>query len=288
MCHSQSLGRQSSGQVSHEVAHVPLTTGEAMPGMVFHPAGPPLGPILLVSDIYGMTPFYRDVGEELAEAGFATLVVDYFFRLGELEVLTREAARARRSGLDEVQALRDIDAAVNWLKARFGEPASPVGLIGFCLGGTLALDLAVERADLAVVSYYGLVAGVGGTTAAPAPLAVANRINGPILAFWGDEDHVVDMADVERFATASGRARGELRADNLSRHRPRLPLCARRRVEGRARTGPGILAAYARVLPAGARRATLFCVGGVLLMKPSVATARSELSVRSDCGVMPR
>lgn len=201
MCHSQSLGRQSSGQVSHEVAHVPLTTGEAMPGVVFHPSEPPLGPILLVSDIYGMTPFYRDVGEELAEAGFATLVVDYFFRLGELKELTREAAHARRSGLDEVQALRDIDAAVNWLKARFGEPASPVGLIGFCLGGTLALDLAVERADLVVVSYYGLVAGVGGTTAVPAPLAVANRINGPVLAFWGDEDHVVDMADVERFAS---------------------------------------------------------------------------------------
>lgn len=199
MCHSESLGRQSSGQVSREEIAVPLASGETMPGVVFNPPAPPSCPVLLISDIYGMTPFYLDVGEELAEAGFSSLIVDYYFRLGELKEFTREAAHARRSKLDEVQTLRDIDAAVNWLKMRFGAPLSSVGLMGFCLGGTLTLDLAAERADLAVVSYYGLVAGMGGATAVPAPLDVAERINGPILAFWGDEDHVVDMKDVDRF-----------------------------------------------------------------------------------------
>jgi dienelactone hydrolase len=200
MCHADGLGRQASRHIVRNDVTVPLPTGESMPGVVCHPAGSPARSILLISDIYGMTPFYLDVAGELADAGFAALVANYYFRLGELEELTREAAHARRSKLDEAQALRDLDATVNWLKVQFGGPMSPVGLVGFCLGGTLALDLAVERADLAVVSYYGLVAGMGGATAVPAPLDVTDRINGPVLAFWGDEDHVVDMADVDRFA----------------------------------------------------------------------------------------
>src|ERR671910_2565112 len=145
MCHADGLGRQASRHIVRNDVTVPLPTGESMPGVVCHPAGSLAGSILLISDIYGMTPFYLDVARELADAGFAALVVNYYFRLGELEELTREAAHARRSKLDEVQALRDLDAAVNWLKVQFGGPMSPVGLVGFCLGGTLALDLAVER-----------------------------------------------------------------------------------------------------------------------------------------------
>jgi carboxymethylenebutenolidase len=39
-------------------------------------------------------------------------------------------------------------------------------------------------------------------TKAPAPLAVADRIHGPILGFWGDQDAGAGMENVERLAAA--------------------------------------------------------------------------------------
>lgn len=199
MCHYHGLGQQASEQVVREDVAISLSTGESMPGALFSPTGETTGSVVLVSDIYGMTDFYLDLGHMLAGGGFSTLVVDYYFRLWQLEENTHEAAHARRSELDELQTLQDVGAAIDWLKERNGDSAS-VGVIGFCIGGMLAFDLAAEREDLAVVSFYGLVAGIGGSTAAPAPLDVAEQISGPILSFWGEEDQVVDVAkDVTRF-----------------------------------------------------------------------------------------
>ena len=89
-----------------------------MPSATFHPSRP-FGAVSPISDTFGMTPFYRDAGEELVEAAF-TALVDYSFHLGEPEDFTWEAARARRHELQELQAPQDIDAAVYRLKVLFG------------------------------------------------------------------------------------------------------------------------------------------------------------------------
>ena len=49
-----------------------------------------------------------------------------------------------------------------------------MGVLGFCLGGTLALDLAARRADLAVVTYYAFPEGFDGRNPVPAPIDVAD------------------------------------------------------------------------------------------------------------------
>ena len=76
------------------------------------------------------------------------------------------------------------------------------GTIGFCLGGTLALDLAGSRSDVATVSYYGFVRGLGGPGVTTAPMDRVATMKGPILAFWGESDELMDMGDVEEFAKA--------------------------------------------------------------------------------------
>jgi carboxymethylenebutenolidase len=43
--------------------------------------------------------------------------------------------------------------------------------------------------------------------AAPEPITLVDRMRGPIIGFWGDQDTLVGMANVERFAAAL-RARG--------------------------------------------------------------------------------
>jgi carboxymethylenebutenolidase len=60
--------------------------------------------------------------------------------------------------------------------------------------------MAAERRDLAIAAYYPFPAGQvpADENSPPAPLSLAASMSGPIIAFWGDHDEVVDMADAER------------------------------------------------------------------------------------------
>jgi carboxymethylenebutenolidase len=62
------------------------------------------------------------------------------------------------------------------------------------------------RADLSTVTFYGFPEGPGGpvAAAAPRPIDVAHRFQGPIQSFWGDQDNIA-MELVERFRAEASR-----------------------------------------------------------------------------------
>jgi len=209
MCHAEAPA-ESAPPLSREEVRVPLAGGEELPALLVRPAAGEGPAVLVVPDIFGRSPFYEDLGARLAAAGFTALVTELFFRQGPLAERTFPAATARRAKLDERRALRDLDAAVGWLAAQPGVQGGRTGTIGFCLGGTFVLALAAERDDLATICYYGFPAGPrhpAGPNAVLEPLALVDRINGPIIGFWGDQDESVGMEDVRRLADELG-ARG--------------------------------------------------------------------------------
>jgi carboxymethylenebutenolidase len=173
-----------------------------MPALLATPDGGTGAPVLVVADIFGRSPFYENLAARLATAGFTALVPEIFFRQGPLPERTREAAMARRAGLDENQTQEDLLRAIDWLERETG--ADRVGTVGFCMGGTQVLDLAARRDDLATACFYGFPARLPNARpqTAPAPLEVVDKISGPILGFWGDQDQGVGMDNVERLAQA--------------------------------------------------------------------------------------
>ncbi len=204
MCHFEVPAGQETPAVAREDVSVPLPGGGTLPAVLVRAAKPDAPAVLIMHDIFGCTPFYEDLAARLAAAGFTALLPNCFFRQGDLPELTREAAFARYRGLDEHDTLGDLRAALEWLPREVGAAGRRMGTMGFCLGGTLVLDLAAERDDLATVCYYGfpvMGAHVPGR-AAPEPITRADRISGPILGFWGDQDDLVGMPNVERFAQA--------------------------------------------------------------------------------------
>lgn len=216
MCHSEVPFDQAvPGSTARPIA-ITLASGEAMPATLTGTAGPP---VLLIADMFGASPFYEMLAARLARAGFDTLLVDYFFRLPALTEHTHEAGFARRRNLDEVRTLEDLQAALAFLRTRPGYQGS-VGTIGFCMGGTFALDLAARETDLVTVAYYGFpVPQASLAFPPPAPLDLAEQIRGPILACWGDQDETVGLANVERFVEAMAAAP----ADFTHRVYPGLP-----------------------------------------------------------------
>jgi carboxymethylenebutenolidase len=206
MCHPEVPAGQAAPPASAREVTIE-TDGGPMPARLAVTDQGAGAPVLIVADIYGRSPFYENLAARLATAGFTALLPEFFFRQGPLPERTREAALARRSGLDENQTQEDLLRAVDWLEHESG--ARLAGTVGFCMGGTQVLDLAARRDDLVTACFYGFPARLAtvrpGT--APAPLEVAERINGPIIGFWGDQDEGVGMDNVERLAEAL-RARG--------------------------------------------------------------------------------
>lgn len=199
MCHPGGPETQLPAGVSRDEVSVPLATGETMPATLARPENP-RGAVLLLTDIYGRTPFYLGLGARIAAEGYAALVPDTFFRQGDLPEQSRAAAMERRSRLDERQALEDARAVRGWLRDRFPAPSGRTAVLGFCLGGTLALHLAVDTPEAVTVAYYAFPRSLPGDKAVPPPLDVADRIGGGIIAFWGEEDELIDLPGVEQFS----------------------------------------------------------------------------------------
>lgn len=176
-----------------------------MPGLWFQPEVVTAGPVVLVPDIYGATPFYQDLSSRLAADGHPTLLVDYFYQAGELAEPTREAAFERLASMDGERALADLDAAIDFAQRR-GGGRGRVGTLGFCLGGQLGLVLAAHRRDLVTGCFYAFPEGVSATMAVhpPRPIDLAADLTGPIFAVWGDEDYI-PVAAIERFAAEMDR-----------------------------------------------------------------------------------
>lgn len=196
MCHSDWGGLPPDEAARRDIA---LADGARMPAWHVEPDEIRGAPVVVMPDIYGPSPFYWEITRRLARCGHRAMLVDHHFREGPLTEHSREAAFARRESMDETQALRDLDAAIDSV----GDRSDRVGVVGFCLAGQFALDLAAQRADLVTVGFYPFPEGVGGTVrvAAPRPVDLADEIRGPVLCFWGAEDYITGDV-IDRFGAA--------------------------------------------------------------------------------------
>lgn len=196
MCHAEATANPIDESSLREES-IALPGGEAMPALLASPQGDSAPAVLVIADMFGSTPFYRQLIARLAGAGFRALLPEYFFRLEPLSGHDPAAGFARRRNLDEVRTLADLGAAISHLR---GEGSEPVGVVGFCMGGTFALDLAASEPSLVTVAYYGFpVPQAELVSPPPPPLGLVEQMQGPILGIWGDQDSIVGIDKVEEF-----------------------------------------------------------------------------------------
>jgi carboxymethylenebutenolidase len=130
--------------------------------------------VIIWPDIYGVRPAMRQMGKRLAEAGYAVLVVNPFYRSGKAAMVTPPGAAADpafRATLGPMRALltpdavvRDATAYVAFLDAEKSvDRKRKIGTMGYCMGGPLVL-----RTAAAVPGRIG-----AGATFHHAPLATA-------------------------------------------------------------------------------------------------------------------
>lgn len=110
--------------------------------------------VIVIQEWWGLVGHIKDVCERFAREGFFALAPDLY--KGDTTTEPDEAAKLMM-GMQIDRAARDMSGAVDAVMARSGRDR--VGVIGFCMGGGLALVLATRRPDAvaAVVPFYGLV-----------------------------------------------------------------------------------------------------------------------------------
>ncbi|MEV8637202.1 dienelactone hydrolase family protein [Streptosporangium sp. NPDC051023] len=174
------------------------------------------GPVVLViQEIYGVGPYIRQVAEELAGLGYVVGAPDLFWRIqpgwvsDHSEAGTAESLKVS-ARFDVPHGVADSAMALARLRA-LPEADGGAGVIGFCLGGSIAYLLAATVETDAVLSFYG--------SAVPGATGVLEKITCPLLLVFGGSDPYIPrerVAQVER--AAAGRPNVEVHVEERAGH----------------------------------------------------------------------
>jgi carboxymethylenebutenolidase len=112
--------------------------------------------VIVIHENRGLNAYIEDVARRLAVAGFTAMAPDLLSPLGGTPP-DEDTARSLIARVDRVVAVRDLVAAVPFLKSR-PDSNGKVGAVGFCWGGAMTNQLAVNAPGLdAAVPFYGSV-----------------------------------------------------------------------------------------------------------------------------------
>jgi carboxymethylenebutenolidase len=112
--------------------------------------------LIVIQEWWGLVDHIKDVCDRFAAEGFTALAPDLYHG-----ATTREPDEAGKlmMALNMETAAKDMSGSVDYLLGLDSVAGDQVGVTGFCMGGGLALMLAVQRPDVigACVPYYGLI-----------------------------------------------------------------------------------------------------------------------------------
>lgn len=146
---------------------------------------PPHGALVIVQEIFGVNAHIRHMVDRFAAHGYiavAPCLFDYVDRDVALDY-TPEGVERGRALAEQVGFERALDAVAG--AQRLLEAEAPVGVVGYCWGGTVAF-LANVRLGLPAVSYYG---------ARSVPF-LHEHATVPMLFHFGERDPLISAEDI--------------------------------------------------------------------------------------------
>jgi carboxymethylenebutenolidase len=162
--------------------------GFQLSGYRADPAGAPKGAVVVIQEIFGVNHHIRSVCDRLAGEGYVAIAPSIFDRIEpgfQSGYSPDEIAVARKfvANPDWPAMLLDTQAAIDAVR-----DVGPVGIIGFCLGGSIAYAAATKLSGLsAAIGYYG---GAIVRFADDKPKV-------PTQLHFGENDHGIPLSDVD-------------------------------------------------------------------------------------------
>ncbi|MBV8845742.1 MAG: dienelactone hydrolase family protein [Bryobacterales bacterium] len=155
--------------------------------------------VVVIQEIFGVTPFIRGICDHLASRQFTAIAPDLYWRTNpgaELNESNPEPARAIRAKTDDNKASDDAAAAIDFLR-KHEACTGRVGVVGFCWGGMIAYLTAVRHKPDAAVGYYGV--GI------EKRLDLAKNLSCPLLLHFAEKDQFAPPEVVAQVKDAFGK-----------------------------------------------------------------------------------
>ena len=169
--------------------------------------------VLVVSEIFGIHEYIRDVCRRLAKLGYVAIAPAFFIRAGDPAPLGMDQmAEIRRivNAASDEQVMGDIAATLKFLQAQPYVDYSRLAVTGFCWGGGVTW-LACERFGefKAGAAWYGRLAPAPDAKPDPArlwPAQLAATLKAPVLGLYAGKDPLSNGIPAMKAAlTAAGK-----------------------------------------------------------------------------------
>ena len=128
-----------------ETRTVPAPDGFDLPIYAARPTGDgPWPVVIVVSEIFGIHEYIRDICRRLARAGYAAIAPAFFVRVAD--PAGAEMARVQEivAAAGYEQVMGDIAATLDWASQQLWANADKVGITGWCWGGKVAWQAAMS------------------------------------------------------------------------------------------------------------------------------------------------
>ncbi|MEI9903267.1 MAG: dienelactone hydrolase family protein [Asticcacaulis sp.] len=243
--HAQAITTPSDGLLAKDLTIPPLQPeGDyRIPAYIAMPEKADHAPVVLVvSEVFGLHDWIRDVCRRLAHQGYIALAIDFFARKGNAAAAADfDTVKALVEAASYAQVMGDIQAQLDWLKSNpdvgqghgfFGGPRKfadlgHVGITGFCWGGTPVWMAAATMPEIRCgVAWYGRLEKPNsdqfmGAEDRPWPSDIAASLTKPVLGLYADGDQGITLDSVKRMndaLAASGKTPSHLVVEPNSQH----------------------------------------------------------------------
>jgi carboxymethylenebutenolidase len=158
--------------------------------------------VVVIQEAFGVTPHIEDVVRRFEAEGYAATAPDLYHGRVFAQDASFDEIRPVMGSLTGAGILADVDAAIE----RLGTTPARTAIVGFCMGGTVALYAGAMRALGAAVSFYG-----GGVTESrwegvPPLVELAPGLRSPWLGLYGGRDTGIPVEQVDALRAAAALA----------------------------------------------------------------------------------
>lgn len=176
-----------------------MSTSPHLPGFPAYVTGSTDAPraVIVLQEAYGVNDHIRGVADRFASRDYFAVAPHLFHRSGSPEIAYGDLERVMplMAEITSAGLTNDLNATTEFLHSLDYGPSS-VGVVGFCMGGSVALYAATLPGVGAAVTFYG-----GGLTTGrfglPPLLEIASEVRVPWLGLYGDQDASIPSDDVE-------------------------------------------------------------------------------------------
>jgi carboxymethylenebutenolidase len=155
----------------------------------------PFPAVVVIQHRDGVDGFVEEMTRRLAGRGYLGAAPDLYHRDSPD---CKEDGATRMTRLRDANVIKDVNAAVDFVKAHRSVRADKIGIVGFCMGGRVVYLMAAANPDLkAAVAYYpGSTFSPWGE--GPSPFDRTKEIHCPLLGQFGGEDRNPSPEDVRK------------------------------------------------------------------------------------------